>query len=153
MVNEAITAGATQIFGVGDLHTPEQGYFFPPTVLTDVDHESDIWNEEVFGPVLIIETFTSIDEAIDLANRSDYGLALSLWSQDHYTISRVTREANVGTVWVNTYRAVSFTSPFGGYKRSGIGRESGLEAIKQYMQVKSVWIAQQTSPANPFIMR
>jgi aldehyde dehydrogenase (NAD+) len=56
-------------------------------------------------------------------------------------------------VWVNTYRAVSFTSPFGGYKRSGIGRESGLEAIKQYMQVKSVWIAQQTSPANPFIMR
>ena len=54
---------------------------------------------------------------------------------------------------VNTYRAVSFTSPFGGYKRSGIGRERGLEAIKQYMQVKSVWIAQQTSPANPFIMR
>ena len=65
----------------------------------------------------------------------------------------MSEKLRVGTVWVNTYRAVSYTSPFGGYKRSGLGRESGIDAIKAYMQVKSVWIAQQTSVANPFIMR
>ena len=93
------------------------------------------------------------EEAISIGNDVDFGLAAGVWTQDIGRAIRMSEKLRVGTVWVNTYRAVSFTSPFGGYKRSGIGRESGLEAIKGYMQVKSIWIAQQSNPANPFVMR
>ena len=91
--------------------------------------------------------------AIRIGNDIDFGLAAGVWTSDIGRALRMSDKLKVGTVWVNTYRAVSFTSPFGGYKRSGIGRESGMEAIKEYLQTKSVWIAQETSVANPFVMR
>jgi aldehyde dehydrogenase (NAD+) len=94
-----------------------------------------------------------VDEAIARANDSPYGLAAAVWTKDIKKAHYVARRLQAGTVWVNTYRAVSFTSPFGGMKRSGLGRESGLEAIKAFCQVKSVWIAQENSVANPFILR
>ena len=129
------------------------GQFVEPTIFTDVNNKMRIAQEEVFGPLLAVIPFDTEEDAISIGNDVDFGLAAGVWTQDIGRAVRMSEKLRVGTVWVNTYRAVSFTSPFGGYKRSGLGRESGLEAIKQYMQVKSVWIAQQTSPANPFIMR
>jgi aldehyde dehydrogenase (NAD+) len=129
------------------------GQFVEPTIFTEVNNKMRIAQEEVFGPLLAVIPFDTEEDAISIGNDVDFGLAAGVWTQDIGRAIRMSEKLRVGTVWVNTYRAVSFTSPFGGYKRSGIGRESGLEAIKQYMQVKSVWIAQQTSPANPFIMR
>jgi len=127
--------------------------FVEPTIFTGVDNTMRIAQEEVFGPLLAVIPFDTEEEAITIGNDVDFGLAAGVWTQDIGRALRMSEKLRVGTVWVNTYRAVSFTSPFGGYKRSGLGRESGIEAIKQFMQVKSVWIAQQTSVANPFVMR
>jgi aldehyde dehydrogenase (NAD+) len=112
-----------------------------------------IAQEEVFGPVLSIIPFDTEDEAVRIGNDIVYGLAAGVWTSDIGRALRMSERLKAGTVWVNTYRAVSFTSPFGGYKRSGEGRESGKEAIKEFLQVKSVWIAQQTTATNPFVMR
>ena len=112
-----------------------------------------IAQEEVFGPILSIIPFEDEAEALSIGNDIVFGLAAGVWTSDIGRALRMSEKLKAGTVWVNTYRAVSFMSPFGGYKRSGQGRESGQEAIKEFLQVKSVWIAQQTSPANPFIMR
>ena len=129
------------------------GRFVEPTVFTDVTNRMRIAQEEVFGPVLAVIPFDDEEEAIAIGNDVDFGLAAGVWTRDIGRAIRMSEKLRVGTVWVNTYRAVSFTSPFGGYKRSGIGRESGLEGIKEYMQVKSVWIARETDVANPFVMR
>ena len=112
-----------------------------------------IAQEEVFGPILSVIPFEDEAEALSIGNDIVFGLAAGVWTTDIGRALRMSEKLKAGTVWVNTYRAVSFMSPFGGYKRSGQGRESGQEAIKEFLQVKSVWIAQQTSPANPFIMR
>jgi aldehyde dehydrogenase (NAD+) len=112
-----------------------------------------IAQEEVFGPVLAVIPFEDESEAIEIANAVDFGLAAGVWTRDIGRALRLSEKLRVGTVWINTYRAVSFTSPFGGYKRSGIGRESGLEGIKEFLQVKSVWIATSSVVANPFIIR
>jgi aldehyde dehydrogenase (NAD+) len=82
-----------------------------------------------------------------------YGLAAGIWTQSIPRAIGISKRVQAGTVWVNTYRAVSFVSPFGGFKRSGLGKESGQQAIKDYMQTKSVWISTATEVPNPFIMR
>ncbi|MBS38051.1 MAG: carnitine dehydratase [Thiotrichales bacterium] len=127
--------------------------FVEPTIFTGVHNKMRIAQEEVFGPVLSVIPFDTEEEAVAIGNDIDFGLAAGVWTQNIGRAIRMSEKLRVGTVWVNTYRAVSFTSPFGGYKRSGLGRESGLEAVKAYMQVKSVWIAQQSSVANPFVIR
>ncbi|MEM7426535.1 MAG: aldehyde dehydrogenase [Pseudomonadota bacterium] len=127
--------------------------FVQPTIFTDVDNTMRIAQEEVFGPVLGIIPFDTEEDAVRIANDVNFGLAAGVWTTNIGRAIRMSERLKAGTVWVNTYRAVSYTSPFGGYKRSGLGRESGLEGIKHFMQVKSVWIAQETSVANPFIMR
>jgi aldehyde dehydrogenase (NAD+) len=129
------------------------GQFVEPTIFTGVKNSMRIAQEEVFGPVLAVIPFDNEEEAIAIANDVNFGLAAGVWTRDIGRTLRLSEKLRAGTVWVNTYRAVSFTSPFGGYKRSGIGRESGLEAIKQFLQVKSVWIATNSSVANPFIIR
>ena len=127
--------------------------FVEPTIFTNVSNDMRIAQEEVFGPILSVIPFDTEEEAISIGNDIVYGLAAGVWTNDIGRAFRLSEKLKAGTVWVNTYRAVSFMSPFGGYKRSGQGRESGQDAIKEFMQVKSVWIAQQTSAANPFVLR
>ena len=127
--------------------------FVEPTIFKDVTNDMRIAQEEVFGPILSVIPFETEDEAVAIGNDIVFGLAAGVWTSDIGRALRMSERLKAGTVWVNTYRAVSFMSPFGGYKRSGQGRESGQEAIKEFLQTKSVWIAHETSAANPFIMR
>ena len=127
--------------------------FVEPTIFTSVTNDMRIAQEEVFGPILSVIPFDTEEDAIKIGNDIIFGLAAGVWTSDIGCALRMSEKLKAGTVWVNTYRAVSFMTPFGGYKRSGQGRESGQEAIKEFMQVKSVWVAQHTTAANPFIMR
>ena len=127
--------------------------FVEPTIFTGVTNDMRIAQEEVFGPILSVIPFDDEEEAVRIGNDIVYGLAAGVWTSDIGRALRMSEKLKAGTVWVNTYRAVSFMSPFGGYKRSGQGRESGQEAIMEFLQTKSVWIAQETTAANPFIMR
>ena len=147
--------GATCVLGGGP-YTGEGAkgnQFVQPTIFTGVNNKMRIAQEEVFGPLLSVIPFDTEEEAISIGNDIVYGLAAGVWTSDIGRALRMSEKLKAGTVWVNTYRAVSYTSPFGGYKRSGKGRESGQESIKEFLQLKSVWIAQQTTAANPFIMR
>jgi aldehyde dehydrogenase (NAD+) len=113
-----------------------------------------IAREEVFGPVLSIIGFEDEAEAIAIGNDTIYGLAAGVWTRDIGRAMRMSKALKAGTVWVNTYRAISYMMPFGGMKHSGIGRESGIEAVRQYLETKSVWMSySEDAPANPFIMR
>ena len=147
--------GATCVLG-GKPYTGEGvkgNRFVEPTVFTGVTNEMRIAQEEVFGPILSVIPFDAEEDAIRIGNDIVFGLAAGVWTSDIGRALRMSERLKAGTIWVNTYRAVSFMSPFGGFKRSGQGRESGQDAIKEFMQVKSVWIAQQTTTENPFIMR
>ena len=138
---------------VGRAECGESKYFIEPTIFGDVSNHMRIAQEEVFGPVLSIIRFDSDDEAIDIANDIDYGLAAGIWTQSINRAIKVSNALRAGTIWVNTYRAVSFLSPFGGYKQSGFGRENGIEAIREYLQTKSVWISTASNVPDPFVMR
>ncbi len=129
------------------------GWFVEPTIFTGVDPKMRIAQEEVFGPVLSVIPFDTEDEAVAIANDTLYGLAAGVWTSSINRALTMSERLEAGTVWVNTYRAVSYMSPFGGYKRSGLGRESGLTAIREYLQEKSVWIDTNDEVPNPFVMR
>jgi aldehyde dehydrogenase (NAD+) len=112
-----------------------------------------IAQEEVFGPVLSVIPFDDEQEAIAIGNDIVYGLAAAVWTRSLRRAMLMTDALEAGTVWVNNYRATSFTSPFGGFKRSGIGRESGSVAIKEYLQTKCVWMSSDLDVHDPFIRR
>lgn len=130
-----------------------KGWFVEPTIFGDVANSMRIAREEVFGPVLSIIPFEDEDDAIAIANDSLYGLAAGVWTSDIRRSFRMANRIRAGTVWVNTYRAVSFMAPFGGYKQSGIGRENGQEAIQEYLQTKCVWINLAEGVPDPFVFR
>ena len=112
-----------------------------------------IAREEVFGPVMSILRFTDQADAVRIANDSDYGLAAGVWTQNLRRALDMSDALAAGTVWVNTYRAVSYLAPFGGYKASGIGRENGAEALSAYTQTKTVWLSTAAEQPDPFVMR
>lgn len=147
--------GAQAVLGGGKAKRPEcgSGWFVEPTIFTGVNNDMRIAQEEVFGPVLSVIPFDTEEEAIAIGNDVIFGLAAGVWTQNMRRAFLMSEKLQAGTVWVNTYRAVSYMSPFGGYKRSGIGRESGQEMIREYLQTKSVWISTATEVPNPFIMR
>ena len=147
--------GAVCRLGGAPAQRPEcgSGWFVEPTIFTGVKPEMRIAQEEVFGPVLSIIPFDTEDDAVGIANGTVYGLAAGVWTKSIRRALSMSERLEAGTVWVNTYRAVSYMSPFGGYKRSGIGRESGIDAIREYLQTKSVWIDIARNAPNPFVMR
>ncbi|MCV9934806.1 aldehyde dehydrogenase [Boseaceae bacterium BT-24-1] len=132
----SLVTGGTRI-APGD---GEQGYFVEPTIYADVRSDMRIAREEVFGPLLSVIEFGDEDEAVALANDSHFGLAAGIWSRDGARVHRVARKLQCGIVWANCYRTSSVAMPFGGFKRSGIGREGGSAMIRDYLQQKAVWI-------------
>jgi aldehyde dehydrogenase (NAD+) len=122
-------------------------------VFSGVKNNMRIAQEEVFGPVLSVLTFKDEDEAVAIANDVRFGLGAGVWTSDIGRAFRMAERIQAGTVWVNTYRAVSYMSPFGGFKDSGFGKENGMAAIREYLQLKSVWVNTGAVTANPFVMR
>ena len=147
--------GAQAVLGGSRASRPEcgNGWFVEPTIFSGVRNSMRIAQEEVFGPVLAVIPFKDDEDAIAVGNDVVYGLAAGVWTQNIRRALTMAEKLQAGTIWINTYRAVSYLSPFGGYKRSGLGRESGQEMIKEYLQVKSVWISTATDVPNPFIQR
>ena len=154
-IDIAKNEGAELLMGGGAATRPEcgTGWFVEPTVFAGVKNKMRIAQEEVFGPVLSIIKFKDEDEAVGIANDVRFGLGSGVWTSDIGRAIRMSERIQAGTVWINTYRAVSYMSPFGGYKDSGTGRENGMDAIREYLQVKSVWINSGAATGNPFVMR
>lgn len=126
------------------------GLFIEPTVITGARPGMRVVEEEIFGPVVSIIPFADEDEAVELANSSEFGLAGSVWTKDIHRAHRVAGRLQAGTVWINAYRSVAPGVPFGGYKHSGIGRENGTAAINEYTETKSIWVELTGLPRDPF---
>jgi acyl-CoA reductase-like NAD-dependent aldehyde dehydrogenase len=154
-IDIAKSEGVETVLGGSKATRPEcgDGWFVEPTVFTGVKNSMRIAQEEVFGPVLAVIPFRDEEEALEIGNDVIFGLAAGVWTEDMRRAITMSERLQAGTVWVNTYRAFSYTTPFGGYKRSGLGRENGQEAIYEYMQTKSVWISTSNEVPNPFVMR
>lgn len=119
-----------------DCKLPKGGYFCPPTLFIDVAQSSKLVQEEIFGPVLTIQTFRTVDEVIQKANNTPYGLAAGIWTDKGSRIFNLSSKLNAGVVWANTYNKFDPTSPFGGFKESGFGREGGLHGLSAYVKMK-----------------
>jgi aldehyde dehydrogenase (NAD+) len=135
-------AGATLLTGGGEPDDPDLagGYFMLPTIFDDVDNSMRIAQEEIFGPVLCVITFKDEDDAIAKANDVEYGLAGAVWTKDITRAHRVANQLESGIVWINVTNVVGPQSPYCGYKASGLGHESGMDALETFTRLKSVWV-------------
>ena len=150
----ALQEGGTLLTGGRRPPAHNRGQFYEPTIIACPSQKMRIVDTELFGPVLSVLRFTSEDEVVELANDTKHGLAAGIFTKNNARAMRVAKAVRAGIVWVNTYRAVSPIAEFGGYKDSGYGRESGLQAIMDYTRPKTVWINTSDEPmANPFVMR
>jgi acyl-CoA reductase-like NAD-dependent aldehyde dehydrogenase len=154
-IDVARREGAHAALGGHRASRPEcgSGWFVEPTIFTGVHNSMRIAQEEVFGPVLAVIPFADEEEAVAIANDSRFGLGAGVWTTDIGRAFRMSERVQSGTVWVNTYRAVSFMAPFGGVKDSGLGRENGAAAIEEYFETKTVWLNTGAPSSNPFVMR
>ncbi|MCH4201471.1 MAG: aldehyde dehydrogenase [Bacilli bacterium] len=130
-----------------------KGYFMEPTLLVDVKNSMRVAQEEIFGPVGVVIPFKDIDEAIAIANDSDYGLAGGVFTRDINTALKVARSVRTGRMWVNTYNSFPAGAPFGGYKESGVGRETAKVALDHYSQTKNIIINLAEKPAGMFVKK
>lgn len=132
--------GAELICGGGRPEHLEHGHFIQPSVFLDRAERACVAREEIFGPVLTVMSWTEIDELVLRANDSPYGLAAGLWTRDLRSAHRVAAQLKAGSVWINCWNVVDPSSPFGGYKQSGWGREMGKNVIDAYTETKSVFV-------------
>jgi aldehyde dehydrogenase (NAD+) len=141
-VNSYIDAGKKEgaRLMAGGKRVGEQGYFVEPTVFADVKDNMSIAREEIFGPVMSIMKFSSIDDVVDRANNTAYGLAAAVWTRDISKAHAIANRVRAGTVWINCYDVFDAAAPFGGFKQSGMGRELGEYGLQQYTEVKTVTV-------------
>mmetsp|Transcript_10908 Transcript_10908/g.11325 ORF Transcript_10908/g.11325 Transcript_10908/m.11325 type:complete len:671 (+) Transcript_10908:20-2032(+) len=160
-VERAVFQGAQIVSGGLNANVPSNGYFFPPTIITGVEQNCEIVQEEVFGPVVTVQIFDTLDEALQLANGVRYGLAASIWTRSLQSIDTSPRELastsdamylanklDCGLVWVNCWLLRDLRIPFGGTKQSGVGREGGAHSLEFFSETTSVCLAE-TSPIPP----
>lgn len=136
-IQKGVEEGACLLVGG---KTREAGYYVTPTVFTEVEDHMTIAKEEIFGPVVVAMPYDDLEEVIERANASSYGLAAGVWTENVKYAHKVANLLKAGTVWVNCYNITNAAVPFGGYKESGFGREMGSYALSNYTEVKSVWI-------------
>jgi phenylacetaldehyde dehydrogenase len=138
-IQSGVEEGANVL--VGGKKWGSEGYFVEPTVLGNTQPKMKVVREEIFGPVLVANAFDTVDEVVEHANNSPYGLVASVWSSDISTVHRIVPRLKVGTVYVNAANLMDPAVPFGGYKQSGYGREMARMAVEMYLETKSVYIA------------
>ena len=132
--------GANVALGGNRVMTETGGCFIEPTIFSDVKNDMKIAQEEIFGPVLSAISFSDVEEAVEIANDTIYGLAGALWTRDVSTAHKVARQIKAGVVWVNCFDAGDITTPFGGFKQSGFGRDKSLHAMEKYTDLKMIWL-------------
>lgn len=137
-IKRAVEEGAELATGGEDIKDLGDGYYIRPTVFTNVKPDNAVLANEVFGPVVSIQTFKDEEEAIKIANNTTYGLASAVFSNNNERLMRMNTAIRAGTVWNNLYNYASPTVPFGGFKQSGIGRENGEAVLQNYCEIKSV---------------
>jgi len=142
--------GASLLAGGSRIEELGKGYYVQPTVFADVTSDMRIAREEIFGPVVSLIPFDSEEEVVALANNTRYGLAAGLWTRDAARAHRVAARIDAGIVWVNTYRFLRWSTPYGGFKGSGVGRENGVEAIDAYLETKTTVISTTGTFADPY---
>lgn len=143
--------GARVVTGGGIPAGLEEGCYIEPTILANAPLDSWVWNEEIFGPVVCIRSFETEDEAIELANKSDYGLAAAVMSADTERAERVARSFRAGIVWINCSQPTFIEAPWGGYKKSGIGRELGVWGLNNYLETKQITTYDRSKPWGWYI--
>lgn len=145
-----IQEGARLVYGGKQLieEPLNKGYYIQPTIFADVNNKMKISREEIFGPVLSVIRYSSIKEAISLANDSIYGLAAGIWSTDLNKAKEISTKLRAGTVWINDWHMTNYDAPFGGYKQSGFGRELSPHAFNDYTQLKHIHCSLQTNPSD-----
>ncbi|WP_298408940.1 aldehyde dehydrogenase family protein [Ferroplasma sp.] len=139
LIRETVNAGGKIFYSRKMKDAPDNGIYFPPTLLSGLHPASGVSDEEIFGPVLTVYPFRSEEEAIELANSTKYGLAAGIWTGHLNRAGRIASMIEAGTVWINEYHLLSAAAPRGGFKKSGIGRELGLEGIMEYTQTRHIF--------------
>jgi len=153
-IQQTIEQGGKIITGGKKVSSFKNGYYFEPTIIECDNHNLPVAENELFGPVLSVMKFKNEDQAIQLMNDNSFGLAAGIFTENNGIAMRVSKAVQAGIVFVNTYRLISPVAPFGGFKNSGYGRESGLEVMKDYSNIKTTWISTSTEPlSDPFNIR